>query len=116
MSTQARRLLLDPAIHEEVTQLKVYRILDDSSVESARDHYFRALDVRRNAIEDSFKAPCQSLLEEKDEKILDLEANDQAINFTSHSKMGKMLMAKCRTLQEESLDFIYMVVMIFNNG
>ncbi|GKA93246.1 FKBP12-interacting protein of 37 kDa [Tanacetum coccineum] len=74
-----------------------------------RDHYFRALDVRRNAIEDSSKAPCQSLLEEKDEKILDLEANDQAINFTSHSKMGKMLMAKCRTLQEESLDFIYMV-------
>nr|GEX89003.1 hypothetical protein [Tanacetum cinerariifolium] len=47
-----------------------------------------------------------SVLEEKDRKIKDLEANDQAVNFTSHSKRGKMLMAKCRTLQEESLDFI----------
>nr|GEV09898.1 FKBP12-interacting protein of 37 kDa [Tanacetum cinerariifolium] len=58
----------------------------------------------------------RSLLEEKDKMILDLEANDQALNFTSHSKIGKMLMAKCRTLQGASLDFIYMVVMIFNNG
>lgn len=42
------------------------------------------------------------MVEEKDKKIKELEANDQAINFTSHSKMGKMLMAKCRTLQEEN--------------
>nr|GEW86288.1 pre-mRNA-splicing regulator WTAP [Tanacetum cinerariifolium] len=28
-----------------------------------------------------------SVLEEKDKKIKDLEANDQAVNFTSHSKM-----------------------------
>ncbi|PWA92436.1 pre-mRNA-splicing regulator WTAP [Artemisia annua] len=64
-SMQARKLLLDPAIHEEFTRLK-------------------------------------NLVEEKDKKIKELEANDQAINFTSHSKMGKMLMAKCRTLQEEN--------------
>ncbi|PWA97701.1 pre-mRNA-splicing regulator WTAP [Artemisia annua] len=46
---------------------------------------------------------CKSrkLVEEKDKKIKELEANDQAVNFTSHGKMGKMLMAKCRTLQEE---------------
>nr|GEU40226.1 hypothetical protein [Tanacetum cinerariifolium] len=73
------------------------------------DHYFRALDVRRNAIEDSSKASFQvldlaktlleslkissketaleqrSLLEEKDKKILDLEVIDQALNFTSHN-------------------------------
>nr|GEY27725.1 FKBP12-interacting protein of 37 kDa-like [Tanacetum cinerariifolium] len=64
-SMQARRLLLDPAIHEEFTRLK-------------------------------------NLVEEKDKKIKEMEANDQAVTFTSHSKMGKALMAKCRTLQEEN--------------
>ncbi|XP_058227416.1 FKBP12-interacting protein of 37 kDa [Rhododendron vialii] len=64
-SMQARRLLLDPAIHEEFTRLK-------------------------------------SLVEEKDKKIKDLQDNDAAVNFTPQSKMGKMLMAKCRTLQEEN--------------
>lgn len=64
-SLQARRLLLDPAIHEEFTRLK-------------------------------------SLVEEKDKKIKELQDNVNAVNFTPQSKMGKMLMAKCRTLQEEN--------------
>ncbi|KAA8540786.1 hypothetical protein F0562_024294 [Nyssa sinensis] len=64
-SMQARRLLLDPAIHEEFKRLK-------------------------------------NLVEEKDKKVKELEDNIAANNFTSKSKMGKMLMAKCRTLQEEN--------------
>ncbi|XP_076947581.1 FKBP12-interacting protein of 37 kDa-like [Bidens hawaiensis] len=64
-SMQARRLLLDPAIHEEFTRLK-------------------------------------NLVEEKDKKIKEVQNNIDAVNFTPQSKMGKMLMAKCRTLQEEN--------------
>ncbi|KAE8124275.1 hypothetical protein FH972_019176 [Carpinus fangiana] len=67
-SMQARRLLLDPAIHEEFTRLKV------------------------------------SLLREK--KIMYTSITNDlhllAYDFTPQSKMGKMLMAKCRTLQEEN--------------
>ncbi|KAL5183233.1 FKBP12-interacting protein [Glycine soja] len=61
----ARRLLLDPAVHEEFTRLK-------------------------------------NLVEEKDKKVKELQDNIAAVNFTPQSKMGKMLMAKCRTLQEEN--------------
>ncbi|KAG5028116.1 hypothetical protein JHK87_011630 [Glycine soja] len=64
-SMQARRLLLDPAVHEEFTRLK-------------------------------------NLVEEKDKKVKELQDNIAAVNFTPQSKMGKMLMAKCRTLQEEN--------------
>ncbi|CAN1774591.1 FKBP12-interacting protein of 37 kDa [Linum perenne] len=64
-SMQARRLLLDPAIHEEFTRLK-------------------------------------NLVEEKDKKVKELQDNIAAVNFTPQSKMGKMLMAKCKTLQEEN--------------
>ncbi|XP_076903978.1 FKBP12-interacting protein of 37 kDa-like [Bidens hawaiensis] len=64
-SMQARRLLLDPAIHEEFTRLK-------------------------------------NLVEEKDKKIKEVQSNIDAVSFTPQSKMGKMLMAKCRTLQEEN--------------
>lgn len=31
-----------------------------------------------------------------------MQDNIAAVNFTPQSKMGKMLMAKCRTLQEEN--------------
>ncbi|OMO60009.1 hypothetical protein CCACVL1_24468 [Corchorus capsularis] len=61
----ARRLLLDPAIHEEFTRLK-------------------------------------NLVEEKDKKVKELQENIAAVSFTPQSKIGKMLMAKCRTLQEEN--------------
>lgn len=44
----------------------------------------------------------QNLVEEKDKKIKELQENIAAVNFTPQSKMGKMLMAKCRTLQEEN--------------
>ncbi|KAL3752349.1 hypothetical protein ACJRO7_013062 [Eucalyptus globulus] len=64
-SMQARRLLLDPAIHEEFTRLK-------------------------------------NLVEEKDKRAKELQDNIAAVSFTPQSKMGKMLMAKCRTLQEEN--------------
>ncbi|GMQ09974.1 hypothetical protein CsSME_00053164 [Camellia sinensis var. sinensis] len=43
-----------------------------------------------------------NLVEEKDKKIKELQDNVAAVNFTPQSKMGKMLMAKCRTLQEEN--------------
>ncbi|XP_022726714.1 FKBP12-interacting protein of 37 kDa-like isoform X1 [Durio zibethinus] len=62
---KARRLLLDPAIHEEFTRLK-------------------------------------NMVEEKDKKVKELQENIAAVSFTPQSKMGKMLMAKCRTLQEEN--------------
>lgn len=32
----------------------------------------------------------------------ELQDNINAVNFTPNSKMGKMLMAKCKTLQEEN--------------
>lgn len=64
-SMQMRRLLLDPAIHEEFTRLK-------------------------------------NLVEEKEKKVKELQDNINAVNFTANSKMGKMLMAKCKTLQEEN--------------
>ncbi|TKY73532.1 FKBP12-interacting protein of 37 kDa [Spatholobus suberectus] len=64
-SMLARRLLLDPAVHEEFTRLK-------------------------------------NLVEEKDKKVKELQDNIAAVSFTPQSKMGKMLMAKCRTLQEEN--------------
>lgn len=41
-------------------------------------------------------------MEEKDKKVKELQDNIAAVNFTPQSKMGKMLMAKCRTLQEEN--------------
>ncbi|CAN6713823.1 unnamed protein product [Malus baccata var. baccata] len=64
-SMQARRLLLDPAIHEEFTRLK-------------------------------------TLVEEKEKKVKELKEDIEALSFTAASKMGKQLMAKCRTLQEEN--------------
>lgn len=41
-------------------------------------------------------------MEEKDKKIKEVQDNIAAVSFTPQSKMGKMLMAKCRTLQEEN--------------
>ncbi|XVF12178.1 hypothetical protein REPUB_Repub08aG0092000 [Reevesia pubescens] len=64
-SMQARRLILDPAIHEEFSRLK-------------------------------------NLVEEKDKKVKELQENIAAVSFTPQSKMGRTLMAKCRTLQEEN--------------
>ncbi|KMZ65036.1 FKBP12-interacting protein of 37 kDa [Zostera marina] len=62
---QARRLLSDPAMHQEYLRLK-------------------------------------NLNEEKDRRLKELEENAKAVNFNSSSKKGKMLMAKCKTLQEEN--------------
>lgn len=42
------------------------------------------------------------LVEEKEKKIKELQDNVSAVNFTASSKLGKMLMAKCRTLQSEN--------------
>lgn len=64
-SVQTRRLLLDPAIHEQFRRLK-------------------------------------NLVEERDKKIRELQDNVAAVNFNANSRMGKKLMAKCRTLQEEN--------------
>lgn len=44
----------------------------------------------------------QNLVEEKDKKVKELQDHIAAVTFTPQSKMGKMLMAKCRTLQEEN--------------
>eukprot|EP00249_Psilotum_nudum_P012942 c24060_g1_i4 orf=234-1286(+) len=64
-AVQARRLLLDPAIHAEFTRMK-------------------------------------KELENAEKKVKDLQDDLAAVQFTPHSKNGKMLMAKCRTLQEEN--------------
>ncbi|KMZ57909.1 hypothetical protein ZOSMA_8185G00010 [Zostera marina] len=44
----------------------------------------------------------KNLNEEKDRKLKELEENTKAVYFNSSSKKGKMLMAKCKTLQEEN--------------
>ncbi|CAM6093192.1 unnamed protein product [Calypogeia fissa] len=62
---QARRLLLDPAVHAEFTRMK-------------------------------------KELEAAEKKVKELQDDLAAVQFTPHSKNGKMLMAKCRTLQEEN--------------
>ncbi|PHT26425.1 FKBP12-interacting protein of 37 kDa [Capsicum baccatum] len=49
-----------------------------------------------------FSSPTLNLVEEKDKKVKELQDKIVAVNFTPESKMGKMLMAKCRTLQEEN--------------
>ena len=41
-------------------------------------------------------------MEEKDKKVKELEENIAAVAFTANSKMGKAIMAKCKTLQEEN--------------
>ncbi|XP_056846814.1 FKBP12-interacting protein of 37 kDa isoform X1 [Raphanus sativus] len=64
-SMQARRLLLDPAIHEEFSRLK-------------------------------------NLVEEKDKRVKELQDSLTAFTFTPLSLKGKMLMEKCKTLQEEN--------------
>ncbi|GAB4860673.1 FKBP12-interacting protein of 37 kDa [Ancistrocladus abbreviatus] len=69
-SMQARKLLLDPAIHEEFMRLK-------------------------------------NLVEQKEKQVKELQDNMTAVNFTPQSKFGKMLMAKCRTLQEENEEIGY---------
>ena len=50
----------------------------------------------------AFPISVQNLAEEKEKKIKELQDNVAAVNFTPSSKHGKMLMAKCRTLQEEN--------------
>lgn len=42
------------------------------------------------------------MIEEKEKKVKELQDNVAAVNFNANSRMGKMLMAKCRTLQEEN--------------
>nr|GMD15008.1 FKBP12-interacting protein of 37 kDa [Ipomoea batatas] len=86
-SMQARKLLLDPAIHEEFTRLKEKQI---------PLNHCPGGDVEITTSEG------QNLVEEKDKKVKELQDNINAVNFTPQSKMGKMLMAKCRTLQEEN--------------
>jgi hypothetical protein len=44
----------------------------------------------------------QKELEAAEKKIKELQDDLGAVQFTPHSKNGKMLMAKCRTLQEEN--------------
>ncbi|KAH0671613.1 hypothetical protein KY289_026106 [Solanum tuberosum] len=43
-----------------------------------------------------------NLVEEKDKKAKEFQDNTVAVNFTPQSKIGKMLVAKCRTLFEET--------------
>lgn len=42
------------------------------------------------------------MVEEKEKKLKELNENIAANTFTPTSKMGKQLMAKCKTLQEEN--------------
>ncbi|KAL9239619.1 hypothetical protein vseg_013925 [Gypsophila vaccaria] len=44
----------------------------------------------------------KNLVEEKEKKVKELQDNINAITFTPNSKMGKMLIARCKTLQEEN--------------
>ena len=42
------------------------------------------------------------MVEEKEKELKEKQDTISALSFTPQSKMGKMLMAKCRTLQEEN--------------
>lgn len=44
------------------------------------------------------------LVEDKDRKVKELQDNIVAVNYTPQSKMGKKLMAKCRTQFEENVE------------
>ena len=44
----------------------------------------------------------QNLVEEKDKKVKELQDSLTAFTFTPLSLKGKMLMEKCKTLQEEN--------------
>lgn len=44
----------------------------------------------------------QTELEASEKKLKEAQDDLAAVQFTPHSKNGKMLMAKCRTLQEEN--------------
>lgn len=44
----------------------------------------------------------KNLVAEKDTRLKELQDQMSAVKFTSQSKMGKLLMAKCKTLQEEN--------------
>ncbi|KAG5035646.1 hypothetical protein JHK87_010556 [Glycine soja] len=93
-SMQARRLLLDPAVHEEFTRLKTVLVTYEvKGITSMVEGGYRCVNV-------IFR--WHNLVEEKDKKVKELQDNIAAVSFTPQSKMGKMLMAKCRTLQEEN--------------
>ncbi|KAH9624312.1 hypothetical protein KSS87_005227 [Heliosperma pusillum] len=44
----------------------------------------------------------KNLVEEKEKKVKELQDNINAVNFQPNSKMGKQLIARCKTLQEEN--------------
>ncbi|KAL9243125.1 hypothetical protein vseg_017053 [Gypsophila vaccaria] len=44
----------------------------------------------------------KNLVEEKEKKVKELQDNINAVNFQPSSKMGKQLIARCKTLQEEN--------------
>ncbi|KAH9611653.1 hypothetical protein KSS87_022564 [Heliosperma pusillum] len=44
----------------------------------------------------------KNLAEEKEKRVKELQDSINAISFTPNSKMGKMLIARCKTLQEEN--------------
>ncbi|MQL74769.1 hypothetical protein Taro_007101 [Colocasia esculenta] len=87
---KTRKLLLDPAIHEEFTRLKVNVRFPCSDADGCN-----ALSLPPDKV-------LWNMVEEKEKKVKELQDNIAAINFTPQSKNGKMLMAKCRTLQEEN--------------
>ncbi|KAK9198070.1 hypothetical protein WN944_013253 [Citrus x changshan-huyou] len=116
---QARRLLLDPAIHEEFRRLKVgffdaifvigvtcLKILSNAGPLASKplvDALQTYVNMELSLILKSFLLHVDvNLVEEKDKKVKELEENIAAVSFTANSKMGKALMAKCKTLQEEN--------------
>jgi hypothetical protein len=46
----------------------------------------------------------QKELEAAEKRVKELKDDLAAVQFTPHSKHGKLLMAKCRTLQEENTE------------
>ncbi|KAH9776312.1 female-lethal(2)d [Citrus sinensis] len=116
---QARRLLLDPAIHEEFRRLKVgffdaifvigvtcLKILSNAGPLASKplvDALQTYVNMELSLILKSVLLHVDvNLVEEKDKKVKELEENIAAVSFTANSKMGKALMAKCKTLQEEN--------------
>nr|GEW29912.1 protein NCA1 [Tanacetum cinerariifolium] len=82
----------------KIGDLKYY----EGDLQAARDHYFRALDVRRNAIKDSSKAPSQVLdLAVSLAKVADVDRNLDAEDTAIEGFQEAITLLKCLKINSE---------------
>lgn len=99
----------------KIGDLKYY----EGDLKSARDHYFRALDVRRNAIKDSSKAPSQVLdVAVSLAKVADVDRNLDAEDSATEGfqEAIKLLESLKINSEENALEQRRLSVLEFLNG